>query len=92
MVEDAAFEGRERRVAAMARPGRVDGEIEGDAALLHDQDAVGERHRFRDVVGDEHGGEALRPPHPFDQRLHVDAGQRVERAEGLVEGEEAAAG
>ena len=52
--------------------------------LDHD-DAVGERDRLGDVVGDQDRGEALVEPDALQQLLHLDAGQRVERAERLVE-------
>ncbi|MCY1555272.1 hypothetical protein D9M68_919140 [compost metagenome] len=38
-------------------------------------------------MGDEEGGEALFQPHPLDQRLHGDAGQRIERTQRLIERE-----
>ena len=54
-------------------------------AVAEHDDAVGKRHRLGDVVGDEHGGEAVLPPDALQKLVHLGAGQRVERAEGLVE-------
>ena len=51
-------------------------------------DAVGQRHRLGHIMRDEQRRETLLPPDPLDQPLHGDAGQRVERAERLVEGQE----
>src|SRR3954471_23105838 len=70
VVEDATLDGGEVGVAPMPRARRVDGEIKADAAVLDHQDAVGERHRFRDVVGHEHGREPLPQPHALEERLH----------------------
>ena len=56
----------------------------------HD-DAIGERHRLGHVVGDEHGGEAMLAPDAREQLVHLGAGQRIERAERLVEEQHARA-
>ncbi len=42
-----------------------------------------------DVVGDEQGGKALCLPQAFDQRMHLDASQCVERAQRLIEQQQA---
>ena len=56
-----------------------------DAALVHDDDAVGDRQRFGLVVGDhdEGGAEPRLQPLQFD--LHLFAQMRVERRQRLVE-------
>lgn len=71
-------------VAASASPwrrGRADPLLVGDASAFHREHAVGKRHGLRDVMRDESGGEALVPPDPGQQRLHLDARQDIERAE-----------
>src|SRR3954447_10460464 len=85
VVEDAALDGGEIGVAPAPWARRIDRQVEADAAVLDHEDAVGERHRLRDVVGDEHGREPLQQPNALQEGLHVDAGQRVEGAERLVE-------
>ena len=52
---------------------------------LQQHDAVGQRHRLGHVVGHQDRGEALVLPDLLDQGLHLDPGQRVERAERLVQ-------
>ena len=57
--------------------------------FVDDDDAVGERDRFGDVVRHQQRGEFLLAPDALQQALHGDAGERVERAERLVERENA---
>src|SRR5215212_9514558 len=84
VVEDAPLDGGKIGVAAMARARRIDRQVEADAPLLDHQNAVGERHRFRDVMGHEHGRKILAQPNALEERLHVDAGERVKGAERLI--------
>ena len=58
-------------------------------AVLDQHDSVGQHQRFGDVMGDEHRGELLLEPDALDQPLHADAGQRIERTQGLIESEQA---
>ena len=55
------------------------------AAVLEHQHAVGQRHCLDHVVRDQHGGEPVARPDPRQQVVHLHPGQRVERAERLVE-------
>ena len=89
IFQDRAFQRRQFGRTALPRTRNIDAEIERDAAVLDDQHAVGERHGLGNVVGDQDRGEALIVPDPLEQLLHLDAGQRVERAERLVEREDA---
>ena len=57
----------------------------GDAALVEDEHAVGEREGLVDVVGDEQDRGLVPPPELDHEVVHLDAGQRVQRAERLVE-------
>src|SRR3569833_3512510 len=50
MLQDRAFQRREFGRTALARTGHVDAEILGDAAVLDDQHAIGQRHGFRNVM------------------------------------------
>ncbi len=56
-----------------------------DLAGLQDQHPVGQRDGFVDVVGHEQHTEAVLTPEVEQQRAHAQPGQRVERAERLVE-------
>ena len=56
-------------------------------ARAHHHDAVGELHRLVDVVGDEDDGLALGLPDAQQFAAHDEAGDGIERAEGLVEKE-----
>ena len=86
---------RARSSAAAASPasrrerGEPDLHVQRHAAVAQHDDPVGERERFRDVVGDQDGGEAVLVPDALQQPVHLAAGQRVERAERLVEQQDA---
>jgi len=68
-----------------ARTRQLHIEVECDAALIDDDDAIGERHGLGNIMRDEHGGEFLLAPDALQQKLHFDAGERVERAERLIQ-------
>ena len=65
----------------------VDDLLDGGGAGAHHDHAVGELHGFVDVVGDEDDGLALRLPDAQQFAAHDQAGDGIERAEGLVEEE-----
>src|SRR5215813_142892 len=70
--------------ARVSRHQRSRRAVRCDAARAHDDDTVGEQHRFLHVVGDHHGGHAeplMQRPVGGAERI---AGDRIERAEGLV--------
>src|SRR5690606_29358523 len=71
--------------AAVAWAWQVDVEVEADGAVLDKNHPVGHRHRFGDIVGHQQHCEAVLQPEPFDQVLHLDAGQRIQRAQRLVQ-------
>ena len=50
----------------------------------HHDDAVAQQYGLGDAVRDKHDGVALRLPDSQQLNVHVIAGQRIERAEGLV--------
>jgi hypothetical protein len=56
-----------------------------DAAVFNDQDPIGQRNGFGDVMGDEDRRKSLIVPDSFQQPLHGNPRQGVERAEWLVE-------
>src|SRR5581483_5903140 len=76
-------------IVAIARAGNVDRAAEPHAAAGQHQHAVGEDQRLVDVVGDQQHRGAVPAPQPQHQRVHGDPGQRVERAERLVEQQQA---
>jgi len=57
--------------------------------LLDQDDAIGQRHRLGDVVGHQQRGEAVMQPERFDQAMHLNPGEGVERAQRLVEQQQA---
>ena len=69
-----------------ARIGQIDGDDLGEASGTggHHDHAVGEIDGLVDVVGDEHHRPSLAIPRIEQLILHLNAGQRVERAERLV--------
>jgi hypothetical protein len=83
-VQDAPLQCGEGRVVH-ARPRQVHAFIEGDAAVLDQDHTVGQRHGFLHVVRDQQGREAMALPQAFDQPVHPDAGERIERAERFVQ-------
>src|SRR3954465_3343357 len=87
VAQDRAFETRELGRAALAGPGRVNHDVMGDPPFLDHQHPVGQRDRLGDIVGHQDRGKALIAPDALQQPLHRDAGQRVQRAKRLVEGE-----
>src|SRR3954447_9445994 len=87
VAQDRAFETRELGRAAFAGPGRVNHNVMGDAPFLDHQHPVGQRDRLGDIVGHQDRGKALIALDALQQPLHRDAGQRVQRAKRLVEGE-----
>ena len=50
----------------------------------HD-DSIGEQDRLVHVVSDEQHGGAMTSAEPLEQRVHLDAREGVQRAEGLIE-------
>src|SRR6185503_16424697 len=79
ILQDRAFQRREFGRTALARTGHVNTEILGDAAVLDDQHAIGQRHGLGDVVRHQDRGKALIVPDPFQQPLHRYPRQCVER-------------
>jgi len=75
----------EALVAAQPRAGDVDDEIEGDAAVGEHEYAIGEQHGFVDVVRDQQNSGMVPGAELLDEGVHLDAGERVERTERLVE-------
>ena len=62
------------------------------AALAEQRDSCGQFHCFPNVVGNEDGGLAKVRAEPQEFTLEIEAGDRVEGAEGLVEKEYARIG
>ena len=71
----------------VARAGEAERQLVEDAPglRLHDDDAVGQRHRLLHVVGDEHDGRARLLPQAEQMLVQARAGEGVERRERLVE-------
>ena len=84
-VEDAFLDGGKRRVALRAGPGQVDALVQRDAPVLDQDHPVGQGHRLLHVVRHQQRGEAVLLPQAFDQAVHLDAGQRVQRTQWLVQ-------
>ena len=84
LADEARDEGRGRRI--VDRIGRAD---LLDAALVEDDDAVGELDRLLLVVGDEDGGVAGLVVDLAEPAAQLAADLGIERAEGLVEEQQA---
>jgi hypothetical protein len=59
--------------------------FEGDPALAHHQDTVGKRDRLVDVMRDQQDTGPMGRHQFTDERVHADAGQRIQRGKGFVE-------
>ena len=75
-------------VAAAAREGQIDAPVQGDPPAGEHHHAVREQDRLVDVVGDVQHRHVPAGPQFVQQPVHLEPGQRVERAERLVEQEE----
>ena len=67
-------------------------EVGEDAAGVEEDDAVGEIEGFVEVVGDEEDGLAEALKQGAHHLLHLEAGEGIERAEGLVHEEDGRVG
>ena len=85
VVKQAFLERHKFAPSAQAWPWQLHRKIEGEAALLHDQNAIGQSHRFLDVMGDEQRTKLFFQPEFLDEELHLQTGQGVERAERFVQ-------
>ena len=79
-----------RRAGAAASTAQLGDDAAGPRG--EDDDAVGEHERLLDVVGDEQDRARLARQRAGEPRLHLGAGDRVERAERLVEAQHGLAG
>ena len=88
-VEHELFDVIEGGAGPRSRAGQRHLDLEIDDARAQDDDAIGEHDGFVDVVGDEQRREGLFLPEALDETLHADTRERVERAERLVEEQQA---
>ncbi len=72
-----AFSGRTPRI--------VDGQRVHDRAVLEDHHPVGDGDGFVDIVGHQQHTETLFAPKIEQQLAHAEPGERIQRAERLVE-------
>src|SRR5580704_3541686 len=59
--------------------------VQCDTASLNQDDAVRQTYGLGNIMGYEHGGKASISPDIFDELLHLDACERVQRAEGFIQ-------
>ena len=85
MLKNCRFHAGELGRTSPARPRQIDRNVGCDCAMVDQHDPIPERDGFRNVVSDQNRREAVRQPNLLDQTLHLDACQRIERAERLVE-------
>ena len=84
-LKNRRFHAGELGRAALARPRQGNWNIGCDCTVVDQHDPVRKRDGFRDVVSDQNRSEAVRQPNLLEQPLHLDAGQRIECAERLVQ-------
>src|ERR1700682_4530030 len=88
-AQDRAFQCREVGRAALAGTRDIDIDVMRDTAVFNDQNPVGQCDGFGDVMRDKDRRKSLIAPDPLQQPLHGNPRQGIERAERLVEGENA---
>jgi hypothetical protein len=84
-LQDIVLDRGERCRTARARPGKIHLPIERDPASLDQQNPISQHYRFMHIVRHQQRGETMFAPKPFDELVHFDARQRIERAERFVE-------
>ena len=84
--EDAIPRREIPRRIQVARTRQVDEHflLDGGGAAGHDEDAVGQLHRFFDVVRDEEDGFLLSLPDANQILPHLETGEEIERAERFI--------
>lgn len=85
VLQDRAFQRGKLGRATAPRTGDMDVNVVRDATVLDHEDAVGKGYGFRYVMRHQDRREGLILPDPFEQPLHRDPRQGIERAERLVE-------
>jgi hypothetical protein len=85
MGQDLFLERTEFRIIAPAWARQIHTKVERDLTVIDQHDPISKGQRFAHVMGHEHGRETLILPEALDQALHLDARQRVEGAEWLIE-------
>ncbi len=83
--QEGRAEAGERFAGAQPGAGKLDLTIEGKAPIAEHEDPVGEDDGLVDVVGDEQDGRAMAGAQLLQECVHLDPGEGVEGAEGLVE-------
>jgi len=84
-AEYAFFKRGEAGAAAGAWSREVYDFIQRDAASFNQDDAVRQTDGLGNVMGYEHGGKTAAAPNVFDELLHFDARERVERSQRFIE-------
>ncbi len=76
-------------VATPARAWQVNRYVLGDTAMLEQDYPVGQGDGFCHFMCDQNRGESAGKPHGFQQRLHFNSRERIERAQWFIEQEQA---
>ena len=85
LEEQSVSQPDEGRVATVAGPVEVDGEIQGDLTVDQHRRAICEKNCLVDVMGHQQDGRPMAHTQVLQQHVHPNAGQRVQCPEGLVE-------
>jgi hypothetical protein len=72
-------------IAMHTRARQIDALVERNAPILDQHHAVGQGHGLLHIVRDQQGREAMAAPQTFDEAVHLDARQRIESAQRLIE-------
>jgi hypothetical protein len=84
IFQDRAFQRSQLGRATPPRARNIDSDVVRDAAVFDDQNAISERYRLGDVMRHQDRSERLIVPDAFQQPLHGNTSQGIERAERLV--------
>jgi len=84
-VKNAFFKCGEAGAGACSWSRYVYDFVQCDAASFDQDDAVGQTYGLGNVMGYEHGCKTAASPNVFNESLHFDAGERVQRSERFVQ-------
>lgn len=77
--------GRIFSIASLPRTWEVNGQIQSDPSLFKQNHPVRNCHRFLYIMSDQKGCKPLLPPQSFNQPLHLNACQSIQRSQRFIQ-------
>ncbi len=81
-------QGNELQGTSVTGPGKIRPALMDDPSFLHYQHPIGQRRRFLDVMSHQHRRKFFTKPDFFDESLHFQARECIERTQRLVKQED----